>query len=78
MLLLSLKIREKKLEGVYFGLRRRQTEHPWLYRHGYRSHITRTNALRFSFVFSIFYIMRLYLAAPSDKKPLHLRLISVV
>lgn len=31
-----------------------------------------------SFVSSIFYIMRLYLAAPSDKKPLHLRLISVV
>lgn len=81
MLQLGLKIRQKKLEGVYFSFRRRQTEHLWLsslYRHGYRSHITLTNALRFSFVFSIFYIMRLYLAAPSDKKPLHLRLISVV
>lgn len=31
-----------------------------------------------SFVSSIFYIMRPYLAVPSDKKPLHLRLISVV
>lgn len=81
MLLLSLKRKEKKngRRVLWFQAKANRTPLTFLAlppRLSKPYHAPKCASI--SFVSSIFYIMRLYLAAPSDKKPLHLRLISVV